>query len=1040
LNQWNAQAAITANYCIIDGGVPENVTGANNLDGDPAFADSANGDYSLTNGSPAINMGNPGIVADPDGSRADIGARPFDLVAAGYVFGDIPTTTWTAANSPYRVFGTVHVRPGNTLTIEPGVDVLFDVDAAFSVTGVLLAEGTKNDSIRFIVGDAAEWNGLQITTNTASDTSRLSYVRVSGGSAMLSGGGFYIAGSNTHVYLDHVVVSGNESAQHGGGLYVSAANVTMDRCIVAHNVVKRPPSEPPITYYGGGMYIANNATVDISNCTVYDNVAHTTRNGWANGSGVFVGSSGTVVNITNTIMWFRGSGWGALDVSQAQVTANYCIIDASILDTDVTGTGNQLSVDPLFTNAIAGDFSIPIESPALNGGDPESPADPDGSRSDIGAIPFDLATSGFIYGDIASATWTVENSPYDIFEANVPAGEFLSIQPGVSVIFHRNATFPVAGQIGVYGIAEDSVYFESAEGNDWKGIAISGGDSSFMDYAVITGSKASGITLAGAGTRFGLYNSKIAGNNGTNGGGISVDSASLTLDNCVVTTNVASNYGGGIYLSGLGNVTVSNSLLKSNSANGAGGGGVHVASGTALVTNSTIIGNTGRYGGGLDAAGADASLTAIGCVLTQGFAISNGLGAGAYAWSGAQLTLESCTIAGNYQSVGGGGVAVAQGGIATLHNCIAWNNGTVNLLNLGVNPGTLTATYSDIAGGIEGEGNIDADPMFVSVINFHLKSGSPALDAGDPASPLDSDGTATEMGAFPFVGARFALSELPSATERQSYEVEILATHPTSEAITFVRIEGPEWLGIGGPLSDSTTILSGMPLESHVAVNVPVTIMARTALDSSYQTFHIDVVDTNYSPTIDVPASQLSDVLDGQAYSDTIRAADPDEGEVLTYSIDDADGLAGLAFVDSVLTHAGFRTSHAGDYVLTIRVTDQAGTFITAPLALHIGNIVGIASSVLPSRTELLGNRPNPFNPTTAIAYALVEEAEVHISVYDLRGSVVRVLVDGITAAGYHTVTWDGLDAQGRNSASGVYLVRFTAGTLVSTQRISLIR
>jgi hypothetical protein len=1034
----------TANYCVIDGGKPDGVDGANNLSDDPIFTDAAAGDFSVTISSPAINAGDPTADNDPDGTRADIGAIPLDLVAAGYVFGQIPTTTWTAVNSPYRVFGALWNTVGQTLTIEPGVDVQIYGDGYVSMGGELQAVGTVEDSIRFISGPASQWGGLRINTNAVEDTSRLSYVRLSGGYATGAsghGGGLRIAGTNTKVALDNSVISHNQSDSHGGGVYIVSASVTFDRCVIAHNVIRKPlPGDPMITYAGGGMYLASNATVDMTNCTVYDNVANTSNNGWSGTSGVFIGSSGTVVNITNSVMWFRGMGWGALDVSGGTVNVDYCIIDASVLDSDASGTGNQLGVDPLFTNAIAGDFSIPIESPALNGGDPESPVDPDGSRADIGAIPFDLATSGFIYGDIASATWTVEDSPYDIFEASVPAGEFLSIQPGVSVIFHRNTTFPVAGQIGVYGAAEDSVYFEPAEGNDWKGIAISGGDSSFMEYAVITGSKASGITLAGAETRFGLYNSKIAGNSGANGAGISVDSASLTLENCVVSANVASNYGGGIHLSGLGNVTVLNSLLKTNSANGAGGGGMHVASGEALVTNSTITGNVGRYGSGLDAAGADASLTAVGCVLTQGFATSDGLGAGAYAWSGAQLTLESCTIAGNIQSLGGGGVAVAQGGIATLHNCIAWNNGTVNLLNLGVNPGTLTATYSDIAGGFEGDGNIDADPMFVSIADFRLTSGSPALDAGDPTNPFDSDGTAIEMGAFPFVGARFVTTELPHATERQGYEVRIHATHPTSEAITYVRIEGPEWLGIGNPFSDSTANLSGYPFESHVAENVLVTVMARTELDSSYQTFHFDVVDTNYAPKIDVPASQLSDVLDGQAYSDTIRASDPDEGDVLTYSIDDADGLTGLAFDDSVLTHAGFRTSHAGDYVLTIRVADQTGTFITTALALHIGNIVGIASSVLPSRTELLGNRPNPFNPTTAIAYALAEEAEVNLTVYDLRGSVVRLLVDGVAAAGYHTVTWDGLDAQGRNSASGVYLVRFTAGTLVTSQRISLIR
>ncbi len=46
--------------------------------------------------------------------------------SATTVSGDVGTATWTAANSPYRVTGAVHVPAGSTLTIEPGVDVLFD--------------------------------------------------------------------------------------------------------------------------------------------------------------------------------------------------------------------------------------------------------------------------------------------------------------------------------------------------------------------------------------------------------------------------------------------------------------------------------------------------------------------------------------------------------------------------------------------------------------------------------------------------------------------------------------------------------------------------------------------------------------------------------------------------------------------------------------------------------------------------------------------------------------------------------------------------
>jgi len=62
----------------------------------------------------------------------------------------------------------------------------------------------------------------------------------------------------------------------------------------------------------------------------------------------------------------------------------------------------------------------------------------------------------------------------------------------------------------------------------------------------------------------------------------------------------------------------------------------------------------------------------------------------------------------------------------------------------------ITAAYSDIQGGYCGEGNIDADPLFVDAENgdYHLQETSPCIDAGNPNSPFDPDGTIADMGAF----------------------------------------------------------------------------------------------------------------------------------------------------------------------------------------------------------------------------------------------------------------------------------------------------
>jgi hypothetical protein len=76
-------------------------------------------------------------------------------------------------------------------------------------------------------------------------------------------------------------------------------------------------------------------------------------------------------------------------------------------------------------------------------------------------------------------------------------------------------------------------------------------------------------------------------------------------------------------------------------------------------------------------------------------------------------------------------------------------------------PTNFTIRYSDLSEAWTGTGNITADPLFVSEVgdDYHLQALSPCIDAGDPAAPLDTDGTRTDMGVFPFSGAlRVALT------------------------------------------------------------------------------------------------------------------------------------------------------------------------------------------------------------------------------------------------------------------------------------------
>jgi hypothetical protein len=83
---------------------------------------------------------------------------------------------------------------------------------------------------------------------------------------------------------------------------------------------------------------------------------------------------------------------------------------------------------------------------------------------------------------------------------------------------------------------------------------------------------------------------------------------------------------------------------------------------------------------------------------------------------------------------------------------------------------------------------------------------------------------------------------------------------------------------------------------------------------------------------------------------------------------------------------------------------------------------------------------PNPFNPHTTLRFALAEEAQASLRIYDAKGRLVRTLLDAWQPAGEHRSGWDGTGDRGDAVASGVYLARLEAAGLTATTRLSLLR
>jgi len=174
--------------------------------------------------------------------------------------------------------------------------------------------------------------------------------------------------------------------------------------------------------------------------------------------------------------------------------------------------------------------------------------------------------------------------------------------------------------------------------------------------------------------------------------------------------------------------------------------------------------------------------------------------------------------------------------------------------------------------------------------------------------------------------------------------------------------------------------------------------------------------------------------------------------------------------------HVEFNGDDAGDFTLmaTVKMVDGTGYFVTIPVdanndavwtlaepasavftvGLSVGNPeyfgpsrpydfdVSLASTSavaeMPVPFALEGNYPNPFNPSTRIAFSLEASAVTALEVFDLQGHLVRTLWQGELAAGPHKLSWDGRNDSGQAVAAGTYLARLTSAQHSATTKMVL--
>lgn len=123
------------------------------------------------------------------------------------------------------------------------------------------------------------------------------------------------------------------------------------------------------------------------------------------------------------------------------------------------------------------------------------------------------------------------------------------------------------------------------------------------------------------------------------------------------------------------------------------------------------------------------------------------------------------------------------------------------------------------------------------------------------------------------------------------------------------------------------------------------------------------------------------------------------------------------------------------DIILTFEPHDEAET-----VDLNCTSYIDGLTNNRPTSFNLAQNYPNPFNPETVIPYELPENSQVQITIYNLLGQQIRTLVNEQVEAGYHQIVWDGLNDQGQQVSSNVYLVCMRSDSFSETMKITLLR
>jgi len=749
--------------------------------------------------------------------------------------GDIGVTSDSTDNSYHVVTGS----GADSTAVLDGFKVTEGVaDGASdrSGGGIYIASGSPTLTNLTVEGNYAALDGGGIMNDYFGSNPMLKNITISGNTSGYGGGMYCQSGCNTT--LINVMFVGNSAVAGNGGGMLNQGNAVLYNVVFSRNVS---------AYNGGGMVNGNWASPVLTNVTFSGNLAQTVGGGMSN-----VFSTPTLVN---TILWGDSAVSGDDEIHNGESGSpaiSYSLVQGSGGSLNWDGSfgadgGGNIDSDPLFVDAGSDNLRLgACNSPAVDAGsdaalEGKDAFDLEGNtrivaeKVDMGAYelqysPAPLAVArvdwqatgagdgsswGDAFTDLQNALLFADQScgPVEIWVAE---GTY---KPTTGS--DRTATFQLLNSVALYG--GFSATETTREQRDWiaNKTTLSGDigvptDSTDNSYHVVTGS---GVDSTAVLDGFTIANG-TAENGYDNGGGMYCDRGSPTIMNVVFSLNHAAGNGGGFCNSG-GDPTLLNVEFSQNSAASTGGGMVNLA-GRPNMVGLVFSKNSSMLGGGFHNQADDPRIT--NAVFFENSA-TNG---GGMSNLPSQPELLNATFAGN---VSGGGI-FNLGGTPKLTNVVLWGDsggGGVEIYNAGQ---MAVVSYSLVAGsggsgawnsdfGVDGGGNIDADPLFVDQLggDLRLTLGSPAIDAGDttglalPMDDLDGNprvfGGTVDMGAYEFQAVA-SLTASPSPVvfaQAAGNDTTCVSVHVANTGVAPMTIDGIFGCG-SNPFSVDTTATS----------------------------------------------------------------------------------------------------------------------------------------------------------------------------------------------------------------------------------------